>query len=103
MARFTVQEHAELLKKQSHVSVERYFEVSLLLMLATAFLTITATRKLDADSPPSLRRDLTALRIIGYALEGRTEPVSPRVLLHILRTEDPEMPELRKIADALGS
>ena len=50
MAKLTAQEHAELLNKQSRISVERYFEVSLLLMLATAFLTITATRKLDLPS-----------------------------------------------------
>ena len=36
-----------LLSHQSNISVQRYFEVSLLLTLATAFITVTMTGKLD--------------------------------------------------------
>ena len=38
---------AALLSRQSNISVQRYFEVSLLLTLATAFITVTMTGKLD--------------------------------------------------------
>lgn len=37
-------------RQQRHISVQRFFEVSLLLMLATAFLTLSSTGKLDAPS-----------------------------------------------------
>jgi transglutaminase-like putative cysteine protease len=37
-------------QRQSHISVQRYFEISLLLMLATGFLTVATTGKLDAIS-----------------------------------------------------
>jgi protein-glutamine gamma-glutamyltransferase len=37
-------------QRQSHISVQRYFEISLLLMLATGFLTVATTGKLDAVS-----------------------------------------------------
>lgn len=36
--------------QQRYISVQRYFEISLLMMLGTAFLTLTATGKLDAVS-----------------------------------------------------
>ena len=38
---------AEIALKQSHISVQRYFEISLLLMLGTAFVTLATTGKLD--------------------------------------------------------
>ena len=37
-------------KRQANISVQRYFEISLLLMLATGFLTVATTGKLDAIS-----------------------------------------------------
>jgi transglutaminase-like putative cysteine protease len=37
-------------QRQSHISVQRYFEISLLLMLATGFLTVATTGKLDVIS-----------------------------------------------------
>jgi transglutaminase-like putative cysteine protease len=40
----------ELAKKQAYVSVERYFETSLLLMLAVGFVTVVTTGKLDLPS-----------------------------------------------------
>jgi hypothetical protein len=40
----------DLSPKQAHISVQRYFEISLLLMLATGFLTVATTGKLDLIS-----------------------------------------------------
>jgi hypothetical protein len=37
-------------KRQANISVQRYFEISLLLMLATGFLTVATTGKLDVVS-----------------------------------------------------
>ncbi len=37
-------------RQQKHISVQRYFEISLLLMLGTAFLTLATTGKLDTVS-----------------------------------------------------
>lgn len=37
-------------RQQRHISVQRFFEISLLLMLATGFLTLSTTGKLDAVS-----------------------------------------------------
>ncbi|MGA2630929.1 MAG: DUF3488 and transglutaminase-like domain-containing protein [Terriglobia bacterium] len=63
--------------KQSHISVERYFETSLLLMLATAFATVATTGKLDLPSIVVVAAAL-ALRIwsqvreLGLSLSPRT-------------------------------
>ncbi len=38
------------INKQAHISVQRYFEISLLLMLGTSFLTLASTGRLDAVS-----------------------------------------------------
>jgi len=40
----------DLQKRQANISVQRYFEISLLLTLATGFLTVATTGKLDAIS-----------------------------------------------------
>lgn len=40
----------DLKKRQANISVQRYFEISLLLMLATGFLTVATTGKLDVVS-----------------------------------------------------
>jgi transglutaminase-like putative cysteine protease len=50
MAKTAAIDPAELAKKQSQVSVERYFETSLLLMLTTGFVTVVTTGKLDLPS-----------------------------------------------------
>lgn len=64
--------------QQKYISVQRYFEVSLLLMLGTAFLTLAATGKL---SPALILLFLGALGIklwtyargeLGYRLRPRT-------------------------------
>ena len=81
MAKLTAQEHAELLNKQSRISVERYFEVSLLLMLATAFLTITATRKLDLPSTVGVFAALV-LRLWSY-FRDRDWSLGPRTVTRI--------------------
>ena len=41
---------ADFVKKQAHISVQRYFEISLVLMLGTSFITLASTRKLDFPS-----------------------------------------------------
>lgn len=53
----------------SRLSVQRYFEVSLLLMLATAFVTLAATRKLDAVSVLGLSLALGA-KLWSYARDA---------------------------------
>jgi transglutaminase-like putative cysteine protease len=50
MAKAVSIDPAELARKQTHVSVQRYFETSLLLMLGTAFVTVASTGKLDLVS-----------------------------------------------------
>ncbi len=50
MAKAAQTDPSTLLKLQSNISVQRYFEVSLLLTLATAFITVAMTGKLDFAS-----------------------------------------------------
>ena len=47
MARKAPIDPAEAARKQAHISVERYFEISLLLMLGISFLTLADTGKFD--------------------------------------------------------
>ncbi len=63
--------------KQSHISVQRYFEISLVLMLATGFLTLTTTHKLDlvsivAGSAALLTKLWGHLRENDFSLRPRT-------------------------------
>lgn len=81
MARLSAAEHAELTKKQSHISVERYFEVSLLLMLTVSFLTITTTRKLDTPSTLVVFAAL-GLRLVSY-FRDRDWSLAPRTVTRI--------------------
>ncbi|MGH9357033.1 MAG: transglutaminaseTgpA domain-containing protein, partial [Terriglobia bacterium] len=69
---------ARFINKQAHISVQRYFEISLLLMLGTGFLTLASTGKLD---PVSIALFPAALGIklwgyvrgeSGYRLSART-------------------------------
>ncbi len=55
--------------KQSRISVQRYFEISLLLMLGTAFFTVAATGKLDFISIAVVTAALL-LRLWSYAREA---------------------------------
>ena len=67
--------------KQSHISVERYFETSLLLMLATAFVTVATTGKLDLPSIVVVAAAL-ALRIWSQVRE-RGLSLSPRTVTRL--------------------
>jgi transglutaminase-like putative cysteine protease len=67
----------ELTRKQSHISVQRYFEISLLLMLSTAFLTVATTGKLDlisilAVSAAMALKFWSYVRNADYSLAPRT-------------------------------
>jgi len=50
MGKATTVDTSQLAKQQSHISVQRYFEISLLLMLGTGFITLAMTGKLDFPS-----------------------------------------------------
>ena len=50
MAKTAQLDPATLVRLQSNISVQRYFEISLLLTLATGFITLTMTGKLDTLS-----------------------------------------------------
>lgn len=50
MAESVISYGAVSAKQQRHISVQRFFEISLLLMLGTGFLTLSTTGKLDAVS-----------------------------------------------------
>lgn len=67
--------------KQSHISVERYFEISLLLMLATGFFTVAATGKLDFVSIVVVSAAL-ALKLWSYSREKEFS-ISPRTVKHL--------------------
>jgi transglutaminase-like putative cysteine protease len=67
--------------RQSHISVERYFEISLLLMLATSFATVTTTGKLDFPSVLAVFSALL-LKLWGYRRETEFS-ISPRTVTRI--------------------
>ena len=69
MASQTATDFAELARKQSHISVQRYFEISLLLMLAVAFLTVATTGKLDLVSIVAVSAGL-ALKLWSYVRDA---------------------------------
>ena len=56
------------LNLQSNISVQRYFEVSLLLTLATGFITLTTTGKLDFVSTLAVSGAL-AVKLWSHAPE----------------------------------
>jgi protein-glutamine gamma-glutamyltransferase len=64
-------------QRQSHISVQRYFEISLLSMLATGFLTVVTTGKLDIVSIVVVLTAMgikfwTKVRGIDYSLAPKT-------------------------------
>ena len=71
--------------KQAHISVQRYFEISLLLMLGTSFLTLASTGKLDAVSIALFSAAL-GVKLWGYVRGESGYRLSPRAvtLLSIL-------------------
>jgi len=81
MAKAATIDPAELAKKQAHVSVERYFETSLLLMLTTGFITVVTTGKLDL---PSVLVVSLALAIrLWSQFRGLDLSISPRTVTRL--------------------
>jgi len=77
MAKTVAADPAELAKKQAHISVQRYFEISLLWMLGTAFVTVATTGKLDLVSIAVVSAALLVklwsyVREADYSLSPRT-------------------------------
>ena len=60
---------ADLSPRQASISVQRYFEISLLLMLATGFLTVATTGKLDVVSIAGMCGALI-IRLWSYVREA---------------------------------
>src|SRR5215469_3403826 len=56
--------------RNSSTVVDRYFEVSLLLMLATSFITLALTGKLDAPSKLVFCASSFTLWIFSFCLRG---------------------------------
>ncbi len=71
MAKAATPNPADVAKKHAHISVQRYFEISLLLMLATAFVTVALTGKLDPVSVVAVSSFLL-LKLWGYVRETDT-------------------------------
>jgi len=69
------------LNLQSNISVQRYFEVSLLLTLATGFITLTTTGKLDFVSTLAVSGAL-AVKLWSHAREVDLS-LSPRLVTRI--------------------
>lgn len=81
MTKKAVVDQVELIKKQSNISVQRYFEISLLLMLTTAFLTVATTGKLDLVSIVVVFAAL-AIKLWSYVREADYS-LSPRTVTRI--------------------
>ncbi|HLY61916.1 MAG TPA: DUF3488 and transglutaminase-like domain-containing protein [Terriglobia bacterium] len=77
MATKTWADSSEIANKQAHISVQRYFEISLLLMLGTSFITVATTGKLDLPSTilifcALLLKMWSYVREADYSLSPRT-------------------------------
>ncbi len=77
MANRAASEQVDIPRRQSKISVQRYFEVSLLLMLATSFVTLATTGKLDLLSVLAVTAALIVklssyARDVNYSLSPRT-------------------------------
>ncbi|MBZ5565617.1 MAG: DUF3488 and transglutaminase-like domain-containing protein [Acidobacteriia bacterium] len=81
MARKAPPDPAELARKQKHISVQRYFEISLLLMLTTGFGTVATTGKVDPVSILVVCAAL-AIKFWGY-IRGSEYSLSPRAVTRI--------------------
>lgn len=81
MSRRTTPDPAELARKQKHISVQRYFEISLLLMLTIGFGTVATTGKLDVVSIVVVCAAL-AIKFWGY-IRGSEYALSPRAVTRI--------------------
>jgi hypothetical protein len=81
MARTTQPDASTLLRLQSNISVQRYFEISLLLTLTTGFITVTMTGKLDMVSIVVVSAAL-AVKLWSYSREVDMS-LSPRTVTRI--------------------
>jgi len=81
MATKTWADPTELAKKHAHISVQRYFEISLLLMLGTSFVTVATTGKLDFPSTILISCALL-LKLWSYVREADYS-LSPRTVSRI--------------------
>src|SRR5208337_2761764 len=81
MAKTAQLDPATLVRLQSNISVQRYFEISLLLTLATGFITITMTGKLDMLSIVVVSTAL-AVKLWSYSREADYS-LSPRTVTRI--------------------
>ena len=69
MAKTAQPDPSTLLRLQSNISVQRYFEISLLLTLATGFVTVAMTGKLDLVSIVVVSTAL-AVKLWSYSREA---------------------------------
>jgi transglutaminase-like putative cysteine protease len=81
MAKAVQLDPSTLQKLQSNISVQRYFEISLLLTLTTGFITVTMTGKLDTISIVVVSAAL-ALKLWSYSRESDLS-LSPRTVNRI--------------------
>ena len=81
MAKTAQAEPAALLRLQSNISVQRYFEVSLLLTLSIAFITVAMTGKLDFVSTVVVAIALCA-KLWSHAREADLS-LSPRTVTRV--------------------
>ena len=81
MAKAAQTDSSALLKLQTNISVQRYFEVSLLLTLATAFVTLAMTGKLDFESTVGVSGALGA-KLWGYSREADFS-LSPKTVTRV--------------------
>ena len=71
----------DLQQRQANISVQRYFEISLLLMLATGFLTVATTGKLDVVSIVVMCGAL-AIKLWSY-VRGADYSLGPKTVTRI--------------------
>ena len=81
MAKAPQPEPSTLLGLQSNISVQRYFEISLLLTLSTAFISVTITGKLDFVSTVVVSLAL-AVKLWSYTREVDFS-LSPRTVTRV--------------------
>jgi len=81
MAKAAQTDPATLLKLQSNISVQRHFEVSLLLTLAIAFVTVAMTGKLDFVSTVVISIAL-GVKLWSYSREAAFS-LSPRTVTRV--------------------
>ncbi len=81
MAKTAQLDPATLVRLQSNISVQRYFEVSLLLTLATGFITVTMTGKLDFVSTVVVSIAL-GVKLWSYSREADFS-LSPRAVTRV--------------------